>query len=50
MTGGQIDGLFVIVLTPENLNARNTAFIEARTAALLTTQIEATHSEGARLL
>jgi hypothetical protein len=50
MTGGQIDGLFVIVLAPEDLNARNTAFIEARSAALLAKQIETTHSEGARLL
>ena len=50
MTGGQIDGLFVIFLTPEDLNARNTAFIESRTTALLTQQIEPTHSESTRLL
>jgi hypothetical protein len=50
MRGGQIDGLFMIVLTPEDLNARNTAFIKARTTALLTQQIEPTHSEGASLL
>ena len=50
MTGGQIDGLFVIILAPEDLNARNTALIEARTAALLTQQIEATHSERTRFL
>jgi hypothetical protein len=50
MTGGKIDGLFVIVLAPEDLNARNTAFIEARTAALLTQQIKPTYSESTRLL
>ena len=50
MTGGPIDGLFVIVLAPEDLNARNTAFIEARTAALLTQQIKPTYSESTRLL
>jgi len=50
MTGGQIDGLFMIILASENLYARNTSFIEARSAALLAQQIEATHSEGTSLL
>ena len=50
MRGGQIDGLFMIVLTPEDLNARNTAFIKARAAAFFAQQIEATHSESKRLL
>ena len=50
MTGGQIDGLFVIVLIPEDLYARNTSFIEARSAALLAQQIEATNSESTSFL
>ena len=50
MAGGQIDGLFMIVLTSEDLNARNTAFIEARSVTLLAHEIEATHSEGTCLL
>jgi hypothetical protein len=50
MAGRQINGLFVIVLTSEDLNARNTAFIEASSVALLAQQIEATHSEGTSLL
>jgi hypothetical protein len=44
MAGGQINGLFVIVLASEDLYARNTPFIKASSAALLAQQIEATHS------
>ena len=50
MTGGQIDGLFMIILASEDFDARNTTLIKARSAALLAQQIEATHSEGTGLL